>query len=233
MNSELENASTAVADTASLSSSSSSSSGHYSPVLEPIKTAETRRSIATVPDPDPDPYDALEHALTPDQETPAEREARLPITYTRTGTSVTSVASRPPDFEVVWEENDAEHPRNWPLWYRAWIIVAVSYSGWVVVLYSTAYTASTPGLMREFGASKTIVTLGLTTYLLGLAVGSLVFAPLSELYGRRIVYLVGLAIWALLIIPCGVATSLSEIIIVRFFGYVVLVCLLANSCNFL
>lgn len=189
-------------------------------MLEPIKTTEVRhrRSNATIRTQDSDPYEALEHALTADQETQAEREAREPIAYTRTGTSITSVASRPPDFEVVFEEGDPENPRNWSLPYRAWITFCVSYSTWVIVLYSTSYTASIPGLMVEFDASKTVVTLGLTTYLLGLAAGSLVVAPLSELYGRRNVYLICLAVWALLIIPCALGTSLTEIIVVRFLG---------------
>jgi MFS family permease len=74
------------------------------------------------------------------------------------------------------------------------------------------------GLAEEFGASTTVTTLGLTTYLLGLAAGSLIVAPLSELYGRQKVYIVCLTVWALLILPCALATSLTEIIVVRFFG---------------
>lgn len=202
--------------------SESSSSTATSPVLEPIKTTETYRSRPRNTAPrsshDSDVFEALEHALTPDLETEAEREAREPITYIRTGTSIASAASRPPDFEVFFEEGDPENPRNWSKWYRAWIIVAVSYSTWVVVLYSTCYTASIPGLVEEFGSATTTSTLGLTTYLLGFAVGSLIVAPLSELYGRQMVYLVCLSIWALLILPCALATSLTEIIVVRFFG---------------
>ncbi|KAJ3468450.1 hypothetical protein MRS44_002515 [Fusarium solani] len=201
---------------------SCSSSTATSPVLEPIKTTETRRSrprsTASRRSHDSDVFEALEHALTPDLETEAERAAREPITYTRTGTSIASAASRPPDFEVFFEEGDPENPRNWSKWYRAWIIVAVSYSTWVVVLYSTCYTASIPGLVEEYGSTTTTTTLGLTTYLLGLAVGSLIVAPLSELYGRQMVYLVCLSVWALLILPCALATSLTEIIVVRFFG---------------
>ena len=52
----------------------------------------------------------------------------------------------------------------------------------------------------------------------GLALGSMVLAPISELYGRRPVYIVGMAITTLLIIPCGIGNSLQELIIVRFFG---------------
>ncbi|KAF7546785.1 hypothetical protein G7Z17_g8178 [Cylindrodendrum hubeiense] len=212
--------------------SSASSSSIDSPVLEPIKTADTqrsRRSFATRRSHDSDIFEALEHALTPDVETEAERAAREPITYTRTGTSIASAASRPPDFEVIFEEGDPENPRNWPLWYRSWIIVAVSYSTWVVVVYSTSYTASIPGLVEEFGSTTTMTTLGLTTYLLGLATGSLVVAPMSELYGRRLVYLICLALWSILIIPCALATSLTEILVVRFVGALFGAAMISNS----
>ena len=73
--------------------------------------------------------------------------------------------------------------------------------------------------MEEFGVSnRPVATLGLTTYLLGLAVGSLVAAPVSELFGRRPVYIICMICFTVLIIPTCVATSLEEIIIVRFFG---------------
>lgn len=141
-----------------------------------------------------------------------------PIVSTNTHTSLASIASRLPDFEVIFEDGDPENPQNWSLLYRSWIIFCVSYSTWVIIMYSTSYTATVPGLMQDFGVSKTTVTLGLTTYLLGLASGALVLAPMSELYGRRIIYLVCVVIWAALIIPCGLASSLTSIIIVRYFG---------------
>ncbi|KAK4192237.1 major facilitator superfamily domain-containing protein [Podospora australis] len=106
-----------------------------------------------------------------------------------------------------------------PLWYRTYIIITVSYATWVVVLYSTSYTATITGIMDEFAiTSRPVATLGLTTYLLGLAAGSVIVAPLSELYGRRPVYLFCLAIFVLLIIPCGLADSLVELIVIRFLG---------------
>ncbi|KAF7561971.1 hypothetical protein G7046_g2169 [Stylonectria norvegica] len=227
MTEDMEKASTTVG-----AETSSSSAGH-SPILAPIRTTNTnasrRRSAATHRSQDSDPYETLEHALTPDLETEAERDAREPITYTRTGTSIASVASRPPDFEVIFEEGDPENPKNWSLWYRSWIIFCVSYSTWVVVLYSTSYTSSIPGLIAEYKYSEVITTLGLTAYLLGLAVGSLIVAPTSELYGRRTVFIVCLSAWALLILPCALATSLVEIIVVRFVGAVFGAAMVSNS----
>jgi len=168
---------------------------------------------------DSDPFDVLERALTPDLETEVEHAAREPITYSQTGTSIGSAVSRPPDFEVVFEPDDPENPKNWPLWYRSWALFVLSYSTWIVVLYSTSYTASIPGLMSEFGVSAPVATLGVTTYLVGLAVGSLVVAPMSELYGRQNVYLACMVLSTLMIIPCGLADSLVSIVAVRFVGY--------------
>jgi len=73
--------------------------------------------------------------------------------------------------------------------------------------------------MVEFNfSSQPVGTLGVTTYLLGMAAGSVIVAPLSEVYGRRPVYIICLALYSLLVIPCAMATSLVQILVIRFFG---------------
>lgn len=162
-----------------------------------------------------DPLSALELALSHGSQGFQFPEA----TRIRTATSFGSSASRPPDYEVVFEDDDPENPRNWSLLYRSWMIFAISYTTWVVVFYSTSYTASVPGLMEAFNVtSEPVATLGVTTYLLGLATGSLLVAPASELWGRKPVYIVCMTCFTLLVIPCCLATSLTEMIIVRYFG---------------
>lgn len=149
----------------------------------------------------------------------AEQEGAMARPY-KTQTATTT-GSRMPDFEVDWEEGDKLNPKNWPLWYRSMVIGFLSFSTLTTIFYSTSYTSGLPGMMKEFHeTSEPIATLGVTTYLLGLASGSLILAPLSEIYGRRPVYIVGMAGFACLILPCALATSLSEIIVVRYFGYV-------------
>jgi multidrug resistance protein len=137
--------------------------------------------------------------------------------------------SRKVEFEVVLDDDDPKNPKNWSLVYRAWVIVTVAFSAWVVVLYSTSYMSSAPGLESELGVSSLGATTGLTTYLLGLALGSLFSAPLSELYGRRIVYILSLGTWILLIIPCGLAESFAVILASRFFGGVAAAALVSNG----
>jgi len=161
-------------------------------------------------DSDDDGLEPLEHRISP---------ALQEVIQIQTTTSVGSSASRPPDFEIDFGDDD--DPRSWPVWYRAWTLFCISFSTWMIVLYSTTYTSSIPGLIKEFKVeSQTVATLGVTTYLLGLGLGTLIFAPISELYGRKPVYIVCMLIFTVLIIPSCLATSLTEILVVRFFGYV-------------
>jgi hypothetical protein len=172
---------------------------------------------------DSDPLSELGSALEPENIaepiTPAaSNHPSRNVSRARTGTTIGSTASRLPDFEVSFEADDPENPKNWALWYRVWVVFVVSWACFSVVIFSSNYASSIPGLMEDYNVSnETIVTLGITTYLVGLAVGSLVVAPMSELFGRKIVYIVCQAVATVLIIPTGLATSLAEILVVRFF----------------
>ncbi|KAG9242924.1 major facilitator superfamily domain-containing protein [Calycina marina] len=177
-----------------------------------------------------DPLSPLERALTPDLATEEEKTAYQSITRTRTGVSLATTSSRIPSFEVDFTENDPDDPKNWSTAYRGMSIGFCSFATWTVVLYSTSYTASIPGEMIEFNiSSQPIATLGITTYLIGLAVGSLILAPLSELYGRRPVYIASLAFFCLLVLPCALATNLTVVLIVRFFGACAGAAMISNS----
>jgi DHA1 family multidrug resistance protein-like MFS transporter len=51
---------------------------------------------------------------------------------------------------------------------------------------SSVYSAAVEPVSLEFGVGKVVALLGLTLYICGFATGPLAFAPLSELYGRRV-----------------------------------------------
>lgn len=48
------------------------------------------------------------------------------------------------------------------------------------------YLPSLPAMGEYFNTSSSMVQLGLTTSMIGLAVGQIFFGPLSDRYGRRI-----------------------------------------------
>jgi multidrug resistance protein len=99
----------------------------------------------------------------------------------------------------------------------------------VVSLSSTLYTSGIPGLQEEFGISKLEALVGVTTYLLGMALGSVLFAPLSELVGRRPVYIISMTVFLLLLLPSALARNIETVLVSRFFGGFFGSALMSNS----
>ncbi|KAG9748093.1 MFS general substrate transporter, partial [Aureobasidium melanogenum] len=126
---------------------------------------------------------------------PETEYADINLRPTATGATLGSVATgNDPNFEVDWTDDDPENPRNWSMAYKSLVVFAMSYATTVTVLFSTSYTVTVVTLERIFDVGHLVALLGLTTYLLGMAAGSTVLAPLSEMYGRRPVYIVSTAI---------------------------------------
>lgn len=81
------------------------------------------------------------------------------------------------------------------------------------------YTSGVKGMQEAFDiSSEIVVLLGLTTNLFGLALGSVVLSSLSEIYGRRPVYLVSVLLFGLLILPVALAKNIGAVLTSRFFG---------------
>ena len=57
------------------------------------------------------------------------------------------------------------------------------------------YLPSLPSMTQYFGTSISMVQLGLTFSMLGLASGQLVFGPLSDKYGRRVPLLASMVLF--------------------------------------
>ena len=71
--------------------------------------------------------------------------------------------------------------------------------------------------MADFHTTNaTIGTLTVTIYLLGFALGPLMVAPLSELYGRLIIYHVCNGLFLVFTIACAVSTNVGMFLAFRF-----------------
>ncbi|TIA06477.1 MFS general substrate transporter [Aureobasidium pullulans] len=138
-----------------------------------------------------------------------------------------------PDFEIKWEENDVENPKNWSVWRKAHTIFACTVASCTVVLYSSAYTSGISGahsMTAELDVpNSTVSLLGLTTYLFGMAAGSMIWAPLSEMLGRRPVYIATLFAFMFFILPCALAKNVGTILVCRFFAAMVGCSVVSNS----
>lgn len=152
-------------------------------------------------------------------------------TVERTWTQNTAGTSGTQDmaFEVDFDDGEKANPQNWSLWFKGVVIMIFSYSTTCTVLYSTSYTSAIPGMMREFGISDNEGILGVTTYLLGMATGSVILAPLSEMYGRRPVYLIVMFLFVVFVIPCAVAKNIATILAIRFLGAFCAAAMISNA----
>lgn len=79
------------------------------------------------------------------------------------------------------------------------------------------FAPGVPEVMTEFhSSSTTLAGFVVSVYVLGYAFGPLIIAPLSELYGRLVVYHVSNVLFVVLTVACAVATNLNMLIGFRF-----------------
>ncbi|KAK6460107.1 polyamine transport protein [Scheffersomyces coipomensis] len=117
-------------------------------------------------------------------------------------------------------EDDPDDPANWPLRKKWFIIITLSLICFCCTLGSSIYIAGVPEMMVVFGKSREICISGLTLYLLGLSFGPFFTAPLSEVIGRRIIYISSFPIGMLFVLGIGFAKNIETVLVLRFFaGY--------------
>ncbi|KAI1178144.1 major facilitator superfamily domain-containing protein [Nemania sp. FL0916] len=120
-------------------------------------------------------------------------------------------------FEVSFDgDDDPMSPRSMSN-ARKWLLVVLVGVGSLCVTCASSIYTSTYGQMNiEFRQSDLVATVGLSTFVLGIAFGPLVLSPLSEFYGRRPIYLISFAMFTIWLIPSAVAHNTATMLTVRF-----------------
>ncbi|PSN67655.1 MFS general substrate transporter [Corynespora cassiicola Philippines] len=119
---------------------------------------------------------------------------------------------------VSWIPNDPRNPMGWSPFVRWSCMGLAALATMAVTLVSSAYSGSIVEVNTEFGVSSEVGTLGISLFVLGFAVGPLIWAPLSELYGRQLVYIATFAAFTAFNAGCAGAQSIETILILRFFA---------------
>jgi MFS transporter, DHA1 family, multidrug resistance protein len=82
-------------------------------------------------------------------------------------------------------------------------------------LTTDMYLPSLPDIARALGASTAQVQLTISTYLIGFAVGQVVYGPVSDRHGRKPVLLAAIALYCVASLACALATSIDMLIAAR------------------
>lgn len=78
-----------------------------------------------------------------------------------------------------------------------------------------SYLPSLPAIADAYHIGETQVSLTLTWYLVGFSLSQLVYGPLSDRFGRRLVIIIGLCIFALGNLTCAMASSAEALMFAR------------------
>jgi len=78
------------------------------------------------------------------------------------------------------------------------------------------YLPSLPAIGRDFHASAAVVQHSMSAFFIGMALGQLVYGPLSDRFGRRLPLLVGAAIYSVASLACAVAPTIGWLVAGRF-----------------
>ncbi|KAI1342480.1 major facilitator superfamily domain-containing protein [Xylariaceae sp. FL0016] len=120
--------------------------------------------------------------------------------------------------EVGWDgPEDPYNPKNWSVRKKAYTIGIIMS---ILVTTSNASFAIAPcvsQILQYFHSDNTLDgTLVVSIELMGVGLGPLFLAPLSEMYGRRILYSVSSAAFCVITAGCALAPSLQSLVALRF-----------------
>jgi MFS family permease len=116
----------------------------------------------------------------------------------------------------IEQEADTAKPR--PTWYKWSITQLVAVATLAVAFVSSAYTGGLDKVIVEFGVSQEVVTLGVSLFVLGFALGPLIWAPMSELFGRQLLFFGTYAMLTFFNAGAAGSQNIQTLIILRFFA---------------
>jgi len=126
-------------------------------------------------------------------------------------------AAPPPALD--WDdEHDPDNPHNWSASKRAYNTFVPGLLGLAITFGSSIYTPSYHEIAERYHISSVAALVPLSVWTFGLGFGPMLGAPLSEMHGRKIVYMISTPLSLLFTMGAGLSNSFSGIVICRFFG---------------
>ena len=96
------------------------------------------------------------------------------------------------------------------------IVAIAGISTLCVAQASSAYAGGMEPMREFFPVSTTVFTLGITFFVLGFATGPLLWAPLSEIFGRRPVSLFAYYPFSFWCLGCALSQNIETMLVLRF-----------------
>lgn len=111
-------------------------------------------------------------------------------------------------YKAVFMDNTSERP-------AIFLLVMLGALTAFAPFVTDMYLPALPSMTESFNATASQVQLGLTTSMLGLALGQLIIGPLSDKYGRKIPLIATLVLFAISSALCIVSSSIAMFVAMR------------------
>ncbi|KAI5124039.1 hypothetical protein M0805_003868 [Coniferiporia weirii] len=126
--------------------------------------------------------------------------------------------TRESPYIVDWEPNDPGNPYNWSK-SRKWPMTLLLAAGTFCVSFSSSsYSGGISFTVEDLHISQEVAVLGVSLYVLGFALGPLLFAPLSEMYGRRLIFMCTYGPFTLLHMGGALSQNVATLLATRLLG---------------
>lgn len=123
-----------------------------------------------------------------------------------------------------FDEEDRMNPRQWSYAAKMRNIATIAAMSILSPLASSMFTPGIENIAEDLNTTAPTVIGCTTGFVIMLGIGPLLLAPLSETYGRRIMYMVCFSMFTLLQIPSALSPNIETLIAMRtmsgFFGSV-------------
>ncbi|KAM0562031.1 hypothetical protein ACHAPJ_002473, partial [Fusarium lateritium] len=117
---------------------------------------------------------------------------------------------------IPWDQ-DTQNPQNWSKLKKTINLGIVSMLAFITPLESSVIVPGVPLLKEDFGETRRPVTsLVVSIFVLGFAFGPVLLSPLSELYGRRLLFNISNVVTLGFSIGSALAPNIASFIIFRF-----------------
>jgi len=153
----------------------------------------------------------------------SRRDTTLSRLRTRTNTAPFShpLAHRQTAADVLVDfdgDDDPYRPMNWPTKKKVLTTLMYGMTTMTATWASSAYSAGTEQVAAEFHVGSQVAVLGTTLFLFGFGIGPLLWAPLSEVFGRKIAVLTPMFVAMCFSFGSATAKDFQTLMLTRFFG---------------
>ena len=119
---------------------------------------------------------------------------------------------------IFFGDDDEEDPKQWPLRWKYLQVVIISILALICPLGSSFMGPAVSNIQETFNCSRQAVIAAQAVYVCALGMFPLFWAPMSETFGRRPIFLINIALFTLMQIPCALAPNIATFITFRFFS---------------